>query len=70
MKTAKITVNKRTELSWRANMTIQEVIRTMNYTFPHIIVSINGVLVHHDTYQETLVPQDADVRIVHLIAGG
>jgi sulfur carrier protein ThiS len=42
----------------------------MSYTFPHIIVTLNGELVHHDTYDETIVPQNADVRIVHLIAGG
>jgi sulfur carrier protein len=65
-----ITVNKQTEIPWRANLTIQDVIQMMNYTFPHIIVSLNGEVVRHDTYEEILVPPNADVRIVHLIAGG
>jgi sulfur carrier protein len=51
-------------------MTVQDVINMMNYTFPHIIVTINGALVQHDTYAETEVPREADVRIIHLIAGG
>ena len=70
MSTSTITVNKHTELSWRQNMTVQDVISMMNYSFPHIIVTMNGELVHHDTYLETEVPQNADVRIIHLIAGG
>jgi sulfur carrier protein len=65
-----ITVNKQTQLPWRNSLSIQDVIHMMNYTFPHIIVTLNGELVHHDTYDETIVPQNADIRIVHLIAGG
>ena len=66
----RITVNKHTELPWREKMTVQDVIHTMNYTFPHIIVTIDGELVQHDRYQVTEVPQNADVRIIHLMAGG
>jgi thiamine biosynthesis protein ThiS len=70
MSPVKITVNKNIELSWREKMTVQDVIRMMNYTFPHIIVTINGVLVKQDAYAQTEVPRKADVRIIHLIAGG
>ena len=42
----------------------------MSYTFPHIVVSIDGVVVRHDAYAETPVPDDADVRMIHLMAGG
>ncbi len=65
-----VTVNKHTKLPWCVHMTVQDVIHTMNYTFPHIIVTIDGELVHHDRYQVTEVPQNADLRIIHLIAGG
>ena len=70
MKSADITINKRTTLPWCPYLTVSHIISTMNFTFPHIIVTINGILVKHDTYGETLVPKNADVRIVHLIAGG
>jgi sulfur carrier protein len=68
--TPTIQVNKHTELSWHASMTVRDVITAMKYTFPHIIVTINGHLVRHNTYETTLVPEGADIRIVHLIAGG
>ena len=42
----------------------------MRYTFPHIVVAVNGTLVRHDAYDTTTVPDGADVRVVHLMAGG
>ncbi len=65
-----ITINKKHTLPWREGMTVRDVLTTMNYTFPHIIVVINGVIVRHDTYETTPIPDNADVRVVHMIAGG
>lgn len=70
MNPAAITINKHTTLPWCPYLTVAQVLSAMNYTFPHIIVTINGILVRHDTYGDTLVPPKADVRVVHLIAGG
>ncbi len=65
-----ITVNKRHTLPWRAGMTVRDVLTAMNYTFPQIIVVINGDVVRHDAYDTTPIPDNADVRVVHMIAGG
>ncbi len=65
-----ITVNKRHPLPWHEGMTVRDMLTAMRYTFPHIIVVINGDVVHHDAYDTTTVPDDADVRVVHMIAGG
>ncbi len=65
-----ITINQRDELPWQAGMTVQEILDTMSYTFPRVIVSIDGVVVPHDKYAVTPVPDDADVRVIHLMAGG
>ncbi|MDF1516222.1 MAG: thiamine biosynthesis protein ThiS [Anaerolineae bacterium] len=70
MSTPTITVNRTTTLPWHAQLTVSDVIGLMHYTFPHIIVTINGSLVQHEIYDTTLVPPQADVRIIHLIAGG
>lgn len=42
----------------------------MTYTFPQIIVTINGVVAPYNAHAETLVPDEADVRVIHLMAGG
>ncbi len=65
-----ITVNKHHPLPWREGMTVRDVLTAMRYTFPHIIVVINGAVVRHDAYDTTTVPDNADVRVVHMIAGG
>ena len=65
-----ITINQRDTLPWHPGMTVAEVLDAMSYTFPHIVVSIDGVVVRHDAYAETPVPDDADVRMIHLMAGG
>jgi len=51
-------------------MTVSDVLEAMNYTYHNIIVRVNGELVRkgcHDTYQ---VPEGADVKAIHMIAGG
>ena len=65
-----ITVNKHHTLPWHTEMTVRDVLTAMRYTFPHIIVIINGAVVRHDAYDTTPVPDNADVRVVHMIAGG
>jgi thiamine biosynthesis protein ThiS len=65
-----ITVNRQHTLEWRPELRVADVLATLRYTFPHIIVAINGKLVPHDAYAATSIPDGADVRVVHLTAGG
>lgn len=65
-----IRVNNRHELEWEEGLTVSDVLKRMNYTFPHIIVSVNGEIVRQEEYKETTIPDEADVRVIHLIAGG
>ncbi len=65
-----ITINKRETLPWHAAMTVRDMLTLMKFTFPHIIVTINGKVVHRAVYETTEIPDGADVRVVHLMAGG
>jgi len=65
-----IRVNKRDELEWEEGLTVSDVLERMRYTFPHIIVSINGEIVLRAKYPTRAIPDGADVRVIHLIAGG
>jgi thiamine biosynthesis protein ThiS len=65
-----ITVNQRDRVAWHAGLTVAELLTLMTYTYPHIIVSIDSVLVPYDTYDQTPVPDESDVRVIHLMAGG
>ena len=66
-----ITVNKRHTLPWTEGMTTpRRPDRDALHPFPHIVVAVNGTLVRHNTYDTTTIPDGADVRVVHLMAGG
>jgi thiamine biosynthesis protein ThiS len=65
-----ITVNNRKRLSWSPGLTVEELLGRLNYTHTHLVVSINGSLVEHDAYATATIPDEADVRIIHLMAGG
>lgn len=51
-------------------MTITRVLEVMNYTFRMLVVKVNGKLVKREDYKSTYIPEDAEVRVIHLVAGG
>jgi sulfur carrier protein len=69
MTQATITVNGRT-VDWEEGMTVQRVLDVMKYTFRMLVVKVDGRLVRRDDYAKTGVPQGADVKVIHLVAGG
>jgi thiamine biosynthesis protein ThiS len=64
-----ITVNNRT-VEWEKNMTVRRVLEVMNYTFKMLVVKVNGRLVKRKDYDKVIVPKNADVKVLHLVAGG
>ena len=65
-----IRVNNRDEIEWEPGQTVSALLERLRYTFPHIIVSVNGDVVPREAYSSHTIPDAADVRVVHLIAGG
>ncbi len=59
-----------TDLIWEENLTVELLLQRMNYTFPLIIVRINGIVVDQAEWAYYLVPDNAVVQAHHLIAGG
>jgi len=51
-------------------MTVSDLLKKLKYSYPHIIVSINGTLVQPEDYDSQTIPDGADIRAIHLIAGG
>ena len=57
-------------IEWHEGMTVRDVLVARNYKFPLIIVTINSHLVRREAYDTTVVPDEANVRVVHLMSGG
>jgi sulfur carrier protein len=65
-----ITINNRDKLEWEEGLTLQDVLKKMNYTFTRLVIKLNGRLIKKEEYGDTIVPQGADLKIIHMISGG
>ena len=63
----KVNENK---VGWEEGMTVRSLLIKMTYTFPMLVVKINGNLVKKADYDTTLIPDEAEVMVIHLISGG
>ncbi len=50
--------------------TISKLLSYKNFSFPRIVVKINGTLIRKDEYPEAIIREDDQVEIIHLISGG
>jgi len=65
-----ITINRRERIEWTPGMTVRDVLERMNYTYPEIVIRVNGEVVMDEAYDSYTIPDEADVRLIHLMAGG
>jgi sulfur carrier protein len=51
-------------------LTIRQILTIKTFTFPNLVVKINGVLVRKQQYETAEVHDGDVVEIIHLISGG
>jgi thiamine biosynthesis protein ThiS len=51
-------------------LTVRELLKTMNFTFPLIVVRINERLVKKENYDSETIADGDRVEAIHLISGG
>jgi sulfur carrier protein len=51
-------------------LTVSELFTRMKYTFPMIVVKINGRVIKKDQYDKTRIQNGDKVEAIHLISGG
>ncbi|MGI5862822.1 MAG: sulfur carrier protein ThiS [Myxococcales bacterium] len=64
-----ITVNGES-IEHRPGMTVRDVLKAKSFLFPLIVVKVDGELVGRDRYETHVVPDGADVQVIHLMSGG
>ncbi|AOT68204.1 sulfur carrier protein ThiS [Geosporobacter ferrireducens] len=64
-----IKVNGR-DSDWEENLTVEKLLQNKRYTYPKIIVRINGELINREEYASTPIRDGDDVKVIHLLAGG
>lgn len=68
-KKATITVNGRI-IEWEDGMTVKRVLEVMNYTFRMLVIKVDDRIVKKDDYASFPIPAGADVKVIHMVAGG
>ncbi len=58
------------EVEYEEGMTVKRLLEKMNYTFPMIIVRVDGKLVNKEDWDTFEIPRGAKVQALHQIAGG
>ncbi len=64
-----ITVNNR-DFQWFEGMTVAKMLELHRYTFPEIMVKINGIYVEKLDYADTLIHDGDAVLAIHMFGGG
>jgi len=64
-----ITVNN-DPMPHRPGMTVQDILDAKKYIFRMLAVSVNGQIIARRDYKTTVVPDEADVQVIHMISGG
>jgi sulfur carrier protein len=65
-----IRVNDKFDVEWHERMTVNSILKALKFTFPMIVVSVNGKVVPRSEYGTTMIEDDDEVKVIHLIAGG
>ena len=67
----KLIVNNRdTEIKGHDSLNVKELLAEMRYTFPMIVVKVNGTLIKKDKYEDISIKDGDKVEAIHLIGGG
>ncbi len=64
-----IKVNGR-DREWQEDLTVTLLLERCKYTFPLIMVKVNGKYIPKEKYINTLIADNDDVQVIHSIAGG
>jgi thiamine biosynthesis protein ThiS len=64
-----ITVNTKPQ-EWVEGESVTGLLKRMNYTFPLVVVKIDGEVIPKTEFPTTLIPEDSVVEVIHLISGG
>ena len=65
-----ITLNNNPEYFPDESLTIRGILKIKNYSFPNLVIKINGQLIRKAQYDTAAVQNGDVVEIIHLISGG
>lgn len=56
--------------NWEEGMTIANFLELKKYTYPKVIVKLNGNIIPKNKYTSTNIKDEDDIQVIYLLAGG
>ena len=66
----KINLNNKEVSMAGESFSVSELLSLMHFTFPMIVIKINGRLVRKEDYERVFISDGDNVEAIHLISGG
>jgi len=57
-------------LAWKDGMTVRDVLTAKRFTFPMLVITVDDDIIDRKNYDTTVIPDGANVKVVHLMSGG
>lgn len=64
-----ITVNDK-DMQWEEGITIRDVLQRRRFSFPMVVVRVNGQVVRRKQFDTFQVKDGDEVKVLHLMGGG
>lgn len=58
------------EFAWQEGMTISDILQRLGDTYPYAVARVNGRLISRPDFHRATVPDESEVFLLPLIAGG
>lgn len=55
---------------WREGLTVSDLLIELNDSHPYAVVRINEQYISRSNFEQTMIPDDANVFLIPMIAGG
>lgn len=52
------------------SLSVKELLVLKKYSFPNLLVRINGELIKKDIYESAIIKVNDNVQVIHMISGG
>ena len=65
-----ILLNNRDKVEWENGMTVRDLFKKMSFNYELITVFVNDEYVAPDDYDHSIIPDNADVKAIHIAHGG
>ena len=58
------------DFPWQVNLSVEELLKQLKYSYPDLLVSINGDIISKYEYKVVVLKETDVVKVIHPIVGG